>query len=76
LPAYVISSKTQKAPAIAFGDTNDEALSNALLIAAAPDLLQVLQEFARVYGVNDVQMWMGVRDRALAAIAKATGKPA
>jgi hypothetical protein len=44
------------------------------LMAAAPEMLTALQAFTDVYGVDDVQRWMAVRDNARAAIAKATGK--
>ena len=50
---------------------------NARLIAAAPDLLAVLQELeksARYWGEYDVPL--GIVDRISAAIAKATGEKA
>lgn len=48
--------------------------ANARLIAAAPELLEALEGFVSVYGVDDVPRWMQVRDKARAAIAKATGE--
>lgn len=52
-------------------DCGNEA--NARLIAAAPELLEALQEFVNLYGVDDVKRWMKVRGNACAIITKATG---
>lgn len=43
-----IASKNNVAPALAFGDTKEEAEANAKLIAAAPDLLEALQILASI----------------------------
>ena len=71
-----LDGKTE--PAIGMGDDDDwidcGTEANARLIAAAPELLEALQAFTDVYGVDDVKRWMTVRDNARAAIAKATGK--
>lgn len=63
---------------VTFINTDDqarvaEAEANARLISAAPELLEALQAFTDVYGVDDVKRWMKVRDNARAAIAKALG---
>lgn len=49
-----------------------EAEANARLIAAAPDLLSVVQDWLKVG--NDLKARTAVRERARAAIAKATGQ--
>lgn len=52
-------------------DDNSEAEANAQLIAAAPDLLAVLQELIEIEGPQPgTAAWA---DKARAAIAKATG---
>lgn len=51
---------------------NDEA--NARLISAAPEMLEALQAFVDVYGVDDVKRWMKARDNAIEAISKALGE--
>lgn len=55
------------------GDTPEEAFANALLIAAAPDLLEALEAFVEA---DDKQQAHSpeTADRARAAIAKATGE--
>lgn len=53
--------------AMAFGATVEECVERARLIAAAPDLLEALQDALRDGGVS------GWEDRAQAAIARATG---
>lgn len=56
------------------GCWDTETLSNARLIAAAPDLLTVLQELqesAAYWSEYDVPL--GIADRINAAVAKATG---
>lgn len=55
-----------------YSGNRDVDIANAYLIAASPELLEVLEEFVNVYGVDDVHRWMQVRDKARAAIAKAT----
>lgn len=55
-------------------EAHDNAVSNARLIAAAPDLLAVLQELeesAAYWSEYDVPL--GLVDRMRSAIAKATG---
>ena len=52
--------------------SRDEALANARLISAAPELLDVLQTFPQSMDWTDEQL-MEWNDRARAAIAKATG---
>ena len=49
------------------GISHDEEFANARLIAAAPDLLDVLEELVAEFGV------CGLTGKARAAIAKATG---
>jgi hypothetical protein len=53
--------------------SDDEQMANALLIAAAPELLEALRAIAEgcSFPADDVQR--AVRDRARTAIAKATG---
>ena len=51
----------------AIGISHDEEFANARLIAAAPDLLDVLEELVAEFGV------CGLTEKARAAIAKATG---
>jgi len=53
---------------------NDDAESNARLIAAAPDLLAVLQDLQESAGYwSEYDVPIGIVDRINAAIAKATG---
>ena len=54
------------------GMERDEALSRAVLIAAAPDLLEALQEM--VIGISEGSIGAHRIQAAIAAIAKATGK--
>ena len=49
----------------------EETRANARLIAAAPELLEALQELS-LYVSHNGDMW--VRNKALQAIAKATGE--
>ena len=50
--------------------SNKEGLANARLIAAAPDMLESLQECIEGYRANHIET--GVLNKAIAAIAKAT----
>jgi len=53
---------------------NDDAESNARLIAAAPDLLAVLQDLQESAGYwSEYDVPIGIVDRINAAIAKAAG---
>lgn len=55
--------------------TDHEMHANARLIAAAPELLEALLEYKRLY--EEVQPsggWQGVYETGNSAIAKATGK--
>ena len=52
----------------AIGISHGEEFANARLIAAAPDLLEVLEELVAEFGV------CGLTEKARAAIAKATGE--
>lgn len=64
-------------PVASIASANRDASFNARLIAAAPELLAVLQELeesARYWGEYDVPL--GIVDRISAAIAKATGEKA
>ena len=51
----------------------DEASDNARLIAAAPELLEVLEKLCSIQEAGDVASWAEEWDEARAAIAKATG---
>ena len=54
-----------------------QAEANALLAAAAPELLEALVELDRVYETGDFETeFRPALDRARAAIAKATGEAA
>lgn len=60
------------------GITDEEALANAVLIAAAPELLEALQTILEVWPNKDKKpgwcdRWMRAQANASAAIAKATG---
>lgn len=55
-----------------FTHNDDENEANALLIAAAPELLEALQSCADILRHEGV--WPGAEARARAAIAKATGE--
>ena len=63
-----------------FIESNNEAIANARLIAAAPDLLDALQELIYIAGVlaqtclGDEGQKENCLDRAIAAVEKATGK--
>lgn len=52
---------------------DDEAIANANLIAAAPDLLAALCEYM-IMGVGKCTIGKATADKALAAINKATGR--
>lgn len=68
-----MSSKGMKCPALALGDTREEAEANARIIEAAPDLLAALRLFV---GENRTHTERERLDAAVAAIAKATGSAA
>jgi hypothetical protein len=51
----------------------DEAEANARLIAAAPEMLETLKAMAEGCSVPADDVQRAIRDRARAAIAKATG---
>ena len=53
----------------------DEALANARLISAAPDLLEALMTFPMSLAWTDDELWAW-SNKARNAIAKATGEPA
>lgn len=56
-------------------DYNAEQRANARLIAASPDLLEVLQELEESSGYwSEYDVPLGIVDRMRAAIAKATGE--
>jgi len=55
------------------GDTDHANMANARLIAAAPDLLEALQDLLDVVGVRIDDPRIVQFDRARAAIAKAEG---
>ena len=52
----------------------DEALANAHLVAAAPDLLDALEEYHRVANAVPYAQWTPAMHKAQDAIAKAKGK--
>lgn len=55
---------------IAIPQNNDKRLANARLIAAAPEMLEALEEIVKR---NEIQNWFNL-DLARTAIAKAKGK--
>jgi hypothetical protein len=60
-----------------FHHHDDENEANARLIAAAPDLLEALLEYKRLYEeVQPTGGWQGVYETGNAAIAKAVGDEA
>lgn len=65
------------AHSIHYQDQKSEALANARLIAAAPDLLEALAVMTDLcaikYGNLDAEVWSEIK-KARAAIAKATGQ--
>ena len=71
VPLFIISSSNQTAPAIAFGNTKEEAEANARLIAAAPELLDALMSAMQTaeFEHHPERPW---HHKARAAIAKAT----
>lgn len=66
-------------PLIACTDDDEQQVdwrANARLIAAAPDLLAVVQELEESAGYwSEYDVPLGIVDRMRAAIAKATGEP-
>lgn len=60
------------------GHTHQEALANATLIAAAPELLQALEELTKYAASLNGAMWrfddQPVAKQARAALAKASGQ--
>jgi len=54
---------------------NRESAANALLIAAAPEMLAALRPFARARANSGTSLTVADFDRAVAAIAKAEGRP-
>ena len=58
------------------GYSKTEAKANARLIAAAPELLEVLKQLCAAQEKGHVAYWAAVWDDAQAAIAKATGEQA
>lgn len=62
-----------------YGSTRKQAEANALLIAAAPELLEVIKNMVALDSSSAQedcvgrQYWMAAIDNARAAIAKATG---
>lgn len=72
--AIQIAAIGKQAPALAFGDTREDAEANARLIAASPELLE-----ACVAMLEEMSVWenhQGIHPAAVkarAAIAKATG---
>jgi hypothetical protein len=65
--------------AISFGgdiESLDTIMANALLIAAAPDLLEALEWYVAnddTMEMSDNAVWLAGRDKAIAAIKKAKG---
>lgn len=62
--------------AIANGEFHPEAKANAALIAAAPDLLRVLELLTYIIHPDEMSRYPGVKEACLAAIAKAKGRRA
>lgn len=61
------------------GERCPEVIYNALLIAAAPELLDALRWYVEnddVYDMDGNEFWLEGRDRAVLAISKATGEQA
>jgi len=56
-----------------YDETYDEAIANARLIAAAPDLLEALKEWVGYVPSSTDEIEQARIDRAIAAIAKAEG---
>lgn len=79
VPFHQIVAANKVAPAIAFGDTKQEAEANARLIAAAPDLLEALARIASIENKPFGGDWDEIgeaRSIARAAIAAATSQEA
>lgn len=51
----------------------DDVMANALLIAAAPELLEIVRDMAEYGGAMKYAEWRNLVQRADTAIAKATG---
>lgn len=67
-----LASQSLECPGIALGDTKERAEANARLIAAAPDLLEALEQIATATEATVCNPeWVAMRART--AIAKATG---
>lgn len=69
--SFHVVSSVGRVSCLALGDTEVEARANARLIAAAPDLLEALQEALDHQLVTEGPDWWG---KALAAVSKATGQ--
>jgi hypothetical protein len=46
----VIAGPNYKSPALAFGDTQEEANANAVLIAAGPEMIELLEKLTSRHG--------------------------
>lgn len=69
--AVVLSREDNEARADSAAKTKTEAMANAQLIAAAPDLLQVTKDFLLLAALHD---WEGAAiDFAKATLSKAEG---
>ena len=78
-PGQTLEEANDYSPSVAhaWGTTEQEAEANASLIAAAPELLEALNELANGYSGNRWDVGIALRlKKARSAIAKATGEPA
>jgi hypothetical protein len=63
-----------KFAALTCGETQDEAVANARLIAAAPDMYEALKAVASLKGWDEREPVSATGRQVLAAIAKAEGR--
>lgn len=75
-PRFRLAAQCKRAPAIVFGDTEEEALGNAYLYAAAPDMYAALKDVLRIAKAASLGVTGNSEriNRAEAALRRARGE--